>query len=240
MTNQELAYCCLNCTDQKNCCVACGECPGCCADCGDTSMCQSTAYFGKNNKIYKAYTATYFSWGTDYDWLKDKEISFGSINGTYNSIKNETLLYGSITYNSWSCGSCLCGHGPDIAYSLYTINYDGKTSTAVGSSRGLCRDCEECSSDYCFQCGCTCEKIFSGTSTDDGVPTIPIINASAPSCGMFKDEKHDSGGTVTFIIPLKTYNKSGEIVADPTPANAYDPCNPIRIASAPPCCFFAL
>ena len=236
--DQKTAYCCLSCTNLPPCNAAAGTCAECCKDCRDTSSCTTTAYFGKDDTIYKAYTTTWFSWGTEYNWLADQEFASEVINGTYNSIKNETLVYGQSTFNSWCCGGFDCAHGPDSTYSKSTTTYNGKTSTNVFSSKGLCiDDCEECISDQCFSCGCTCGKIFSGTSTG-GIPSITTIDASAPSCGMFKDDKHDSGGTVTFIIPLKTYNSLGEIVADPTPATAYNPCNPIRTATAPGCHFF--
>jgi len=237
--DKKTAYCCLNCANLPPCNAAAGDCVACCKDCGDTSSCKTTAYFGKDDKIYLAYSATWFTWSTEYNWLVDRELFSETINGTYNSIKNETIVNGQTTFNSWNCGSCLCGQGPDTSYSLGTTTYNGKTSTYVWSNKGLCiDDCEECSSDQCFLCGCTCGKIFSGTSTG-GIPSITIIDASAPSCGMFKDDTHDSGGTVSFIIPLKTYNSLGEIVADPIPENPYDPCNPIRIANAPGCHFFA-
>jgi hypothetical protein len=241
MTKEE-AYCCLNCGESAGCCGPCGECSECCKDCGDTSSCVTSAYFGKDDKIYKAYTATYFDWYTQYNWLVDREASFGSINGTYESITNETLKYGSTTFNSWMSDGGACDIGPDTMYTKSTTTYNGKTSTNVSSNRGLCgcNDFDGCLglfADYCFECGCTCDKIFSGSSTG-GVGTIPKVDASAPSCGMFKDGTHDRGGTVTFIIPLKTYNSLGEIVADPTPATAYNPCNPIRTATAPACHFF--
>ena len=53
------AYCCLNCKASANCCGACGECPECCKDCGDTSSCVTSAYFGKDDKIYKKYIVNY-------------------------------------------------------------------------------------------------------------------------------------------------------------------------------------
>lgn len=241
--DKKRAFCCLNCTASANCCGACGECPECCKDCGDTSFCVASAYFGKDDQIYKAYTATYFDWYTEYDWLVDREISFGSINGTYKSITNETLIYGSTTFNSWMREGGECEIGPDKTYTKIATTYNGKTYTTVYTDKGLCgcnnfEDCLGYATDHCFQCGCTCGKIFRSSSTLP-VGTIPKVDASAPSCGMFKDDKHDRGGTVTFIIPLKTYNYLGEIVASPTPQNPYDPCYPIRTVSAPGCHFFA-
>jgi len=236
---QKQAYCCLNCTNLPPCNAAAGNCVPCCADCGDTSNCFSTAYFGKDDKIYQGYTATWFYSATQYNWLENQEFANDLINGTYNSIKNETLVYGQSTFNSWCCGGFLCGHGPDITYSKSTTTYNGKTSTTVSSNKGLCiDDCEECTSDQCFSCGCTCEKIFGGTSTG-GVPNITIIDASPPSCGLIKDNTFDMRGVVAFVNLLKTYNSKGEIVADPTPGTAYNPCSPIRIATAPGCHFFA-
>jgi hypothetical protein len=231
--NEKQAYCCLECANLPPCDAAAGNCAPCCSDCGDTSICQTSAYFGKNDKIYKGYTTTWSYWAKAYDWDADKELFNESIGGSYDSIKNEKLVFGSTVFNSWLCGSCLCGEGPETAYSLSTTTYEGKTSTTEWSNKGLCRDdCEDCGE-------CDCNAIYKGSFNSNNVPFIPTIDASAPDCDMFKDSNTDSKGTVTFIVPLKTYNGKGEIVQDPTPNRQYDKCHPIRIASAPSCHFFA-
>ena len=245
MTEKQ-AYCCLNCTNLPPCNPAAGNCVSCCADCGDTNSCITTAYFGKDDQIYKGYVATYFAWGTQYNWLVDQEFQSASWNGTYNSLTNEKLVFGFSTFNSWN-GQDECGGGPEEFYNNRTDTYSGKTATGTTSVRGACSDCFDCedpdlcsypNSKYLFQCGCTCNKVFNDTFPLD-LPFFPIVDASAPSCGMFKDATHDSGGTVTFIIPLKTYNSLGEIVANPSPISPYNPCQPIRHAYAGGCYFFA-
>ena len=244
---EEQAYCCLTCRESAGCCKTCGECPDCCEDCGDMSSCGTTAYFGKDDKIYKGYTTTKFSWSTQYNWLSDREFSTQYINGILNSITNEKRVYGRSTFDSWLCGECLCGENPDTSYTKITTTYNGKTSNTFTRSKGACIDCEDClggNADYCFQCGCSCNKIFTQSSTG-GVPSLPAwdpVDASAPDCGMLKDDTHDSGGTVEFIFQLKTYNSLGEVVEDPipNPENPYNPCAPLRIAYAPACHFFAL
>ena len=240
MTKKE-AYCCVDCRVSANCCAECDKCTACCEDCeiDPREYCPLSAYFGKDNKIYKEYTATYFSWGTNYNWLADGEFETGNINGRYSSRTNETLKHGSSTFNTWLCGECLCGAGPDVSYTKSTTIYDGKIATTETERKGSCRDCDDPPCDEnTFGGGCSCEAEYKNSSKG-GVGGIPIIDADAPSCNMLKDDTHDSGGTVTFTIPLKTYNSLGEVVADPIPNGPYDPCNPIRRAYAPGCHFFA-
>jgi hypothetical protein len=57
--DQKQAFCCLNCANLPPCNAAAGNCVPCCKDCEDINGCATTAYFGKDDRIYKKYFATF-------------------------------------------------------------------------------------------------------------------------------------------------------------------------------------
>jgi hypothetical protein len=251
--DKKQAFCCLNCTNLPPCNAAAGNCVPCCADCGDTSNCRSTAYFGKQGGIYKGYISTSSSSPPQGEWVFG-EYSIGGGTTTYNSITQKVTATGFSKFITIQCGPCYCGSSSEsnpseIAYQETITNCSGEICTTTFISKGICiDDCEECSSEFCFGCGCTCERVFSSTSISTPSNffardvTGPACDASGPnSCqndgACIVPEYTDL--TINFIEPLKTYNSLGEIVGDPTPDTEYNPCSPIRIATAPGCHFFA-
>lgn len=147
-------------------------------------------------------------------------------------------MYGSQSYTERMGTSDGCAS----TNSSYLVTYNGDTASSRWEQQGACvDDCVPCR-DNCFglNCGCDCDKIYSGSSI--GTPPYYMHrtkDATSPSCGFLKDNDHYASGTVTFIDLLETYNHLGELVSNPIPSTPYDPCNPIRIATAPGCHFFA-
>ena len=235
MTKKQ-AYCCLNCTNSAGCSAVAGQCPYCCADCGNTSSCTTTAYFGKDDQIYKGYISTTSSSSPGEWYFGEYNVANGS--ATYNSITNSLEESSMSRFITILCGECLCGEGIEYSYTDSTTVCSGKTCTTTTQSKGNCQDCNgdpPCGPNT-FGGGCQCEAVNTGTSI--GTPSNFFArDVTGPACDGAVPE--GASLTISFIVPLQTYNSLGEIVADPIPGSAYDPCNPIRIATAPACTFFA-
>ena len=235
--DKKRAFCCLNCTNSANCCGACGECPACCKDCGDTSSCVTSAYFGKDDKIYKRYIATY-------------KINYYYCDGPYGCLppsSNETVetymdnwigkldskdgirkVYGGASYKLlW--GIC------DPNNANQEFRYDEDSKYFYDGTFGK----------FTFEQDCGGEKAEgSGELSYGSLPiNFPIVEAKNGACNLpySNDDPFDriiTSGEIEFVEELKTYNNQGELVADPIPEDPYDPCNPIRPVEVG-CHFFA-
>jgi hypothetical protein len=234
MTKKQ-AYCCLNCTNSAGCSAVAGQCPSCCADCGDTSGCITTAYFGKDDQIYKGYIAT--SAGSS-EWSSIGEYYVANGRATYNSITDSLEESSMSRFITTLCGECLCGEGIGVSYNDNTTICSGKICTTTMEGKGNCQDCNgdpPCGPNT-FGGGCQCEDVYRSTSTSSPSYFSPR-DVTGPACDGAVPEGVSL--TITFIVPLRTYNYLGEIVANPTPGSPYNPCQPLRSASPPACCFFA-
>jgi hypothetical protein len=238
---QKQAYCCLNCTNLPPCKAAAGNCVECCEDCGDTSMCRSTAYFGKDDKIYKKYRVTYtissyYCFGTcpagsresnpPYSYVYQTNAAWtGLLDSEY---PDEYEIFG---FDSYIELNYYC----EIDINGYEYEYDNSSTNRTKTYNG-----RSGTVDIWQQCG-------PNQSNENGIEAIPTFpsptkDAKDYECGLpYRTDPNDNiyiTSTVDFIQPLKTYNNKGEIVADPTPGTPYNPCSPIRTASAPGCHFF--
>jgi hypothetical protein len=182
-------------------------------------------------------SSSYSTGGWDFG-----ESSAGGGTTTYNSITQKVTASANSRFITILCGPCYCGSSSEsnpseYAYQETITSCSGETCTTTFTSKGICiDDCEECNSEFCFGCGCTCERVFTNTSTSTPSNFTPR-DVTGPACDGVVPE--GTSLTIDFNTPLKTYNYLGEIVADPTPGTAYNPCSPIRTATAPGCHFFA-
>lgn len=234
--DEKRAYCCLNCTASQNCCGPCDKCAACCRECGDTSSCATSAYFGKDDKIYRRYIATY-------------KINYYNCFGPYGCLppsSNETVetymdrwigkldskdgikkVYGGSSYKLlW--GIC------DPNFANQEFRYDEDSKYFYYGTFGKFIGESECNGEKSESSG----EIGYGSLPID----FPIVEAKDGECNLPNyNDPFDSvvvSGEIDFVEELKTYNNEGEIVADPIPEDPYDPCNPIRTATAPGCHFF--
>jgi hypothetical protein len=217
------------------------------------SKCSTTAYFGKDNELYLkysyssnySYTATLF--GTDdVDCSYDRgSTSNLSISVTINS--GEDPLFNGSSSDS-SHGQCC---GLNCCYGEIGGEQTLQSNTSIVNSFFETVTTSTPSKDYNDDCGVVTTTSSNGNYAGD----LIIVDGNFCSCGVCANDYDyeimqswgiESGhtqtqgfGTLTFSEKAKTYNSLGQIVSNPIPETAYNVCNPIRIANAPGCHFFA-